>query len=89
MIVLETVNYNELKDKVIKIDNHSIKLNKIGYTFSGYFYTNTIANNLAIGSYIIITKEMAPVYELLNNVEFSQKKILVDGKKYTVVKRIK
>ena len=29
MIVLETVNYNELKDKVIKIDNHSIKLNKI------------------------------------------------------------
>jgi hypothetical protein len=29
MFVLETVNYNELKDKVVKIDNHSIKLNKI------------------------------------------------------------
>jgi hypothetical protein len=29
MFVLETVNYNELKDRVVKIDNHSIKLNKI------------------------------------------------------------
>ena len=70
-------------------DYNSIKLNKIGYTFPGYFYTNTLTDNLDIGSYIIITPEMVPVYENINNGDFSQKEIQIEGKKYTVVKRLK
>jgi hypothetical protein len=70
-------------------DYNSIKLNKIGYTFPGYFYTNTLTDNLELGAYIIITPEMVPMYENINNGDFSQKEIQIEGKKYTFVKRIK
>lgn len=65
---------------------NSIKLDKIGFVFPSYLYTETIMGYLNPGAYLILSPEKLKSYAPYRN-EFEQKEIVLEGKNYYVLKR--
>lgn len=65
---------------------NSIKLDKIGFVFPSYFYTQTIMEYLNSGSYLIVSSEKLQKYVSYRSA-FDQKEIMVEGKRYYVLKK--
>jgi hypothetical protein len=63
----------------------SINLKDISYTFPGYFYPETIVNNLKPNSYIIVSENRYDLYKhLINNP--STEPLVLFNKKYIIIK---
>ena len=65
---------------------NSIKLDKIGFAFPSFLYTQTIMKHLNSGAYLILSPEKLKSYESYRG-EFEQREIVLEGKVYYVLKR--
>jgi hypothetical protein len=65
---------------------NSIRSNKIGYTFPGYFYPKTIVANMETNSILILSKDWYSSYKDLTK-GFQKKNITIDGEVYYILKK--
>lgn len=64
----------------------SINLKKIAFAFPGYFYPETIANNMKTGSFLVIPHNKRDTYIKLLGKEWI-KEVLLDRKKYVILRQ--
>ncbi len=67
-------------------DFQSIQLNKLGYTFPGYFYQKTIVNAMVSNSYLVVSKEAFPSYRSLV-IGFETKEININQQLFYIIKK--
>ncbi len=67
-------------------DYKSIQLNKIGFTFPGYFYPKTIVQNMRKNSFLVVSKEAYLSYRSQVG-SFSKKEITVNNQTFFVLKK--
>lgn len=67
-------------------DFHSIRLNRLGYTFPGYFYPKTIVGFMESGSCLIVSEGAFPSYRKYS-AAFSNTKVMLGGQLYYILKK--
>ena len=67
-------------------DYKSIQLNKIGFTFPGYFFPNTIIQSMKKNSFLVVSKDAFFSYRSQVR-SFSKKEITIDNQTFLVLKK--
>lgn len=67
-------------------DFQSLQLNKLGFTFPGYFYQKTIVNAMDSNSYLAVSKEAFPSYRSLVS-EFEIKEVSINQQSFYIIKK--
>lgn len=61
----------------------SIKLDKISFTFPGYFYPKTIVENMNKGAYLMVNEKESNSYEIFSPL-FEKSEVILNGQKYII-----
>lgn len=64
----------------------SVKLEKIGYTFPGYFYPKTIVGAMPKGAYLLVSEDAYSSYRPLT-AGFKKQPILLDNQPFLILKK--
>ncbi len=67
-------------------DFQSLQLNKLGFTFPGYFYPKTIVNLMDSNSYLVVSADALPNYKSLLT-GFSIKEITIQNQVFYTIKK--
>ncbi len=67
-------------------DYKSLELNRIGFTFPGYFYPKTIIKNMEKNSYLVVSKDAYLSYRSQVS-SFSKKEITINSQTFFVLKK--